>query len=138
MALLPALCSLTACNPYAPPLHRGEALAAAGFTAHRADTAAREQMMALLPPETLTYRPAALGRVMLYADPLACGCVYFGDDAALRAYTRSQPLSPAAEKAMLADNRQHPGWDWSVWSPSADPAAVAHLAPGYQREPGWQ
>ncbi|GAJ29032.1 hypothetical protein [Acidomonas methanolica] len=131
------LASLAACNPYSAPLKAGNDLALAGFIAHPADTTARQEMMNLLPPEMLTYRPSTAGPIMLYADPKACGCVYFGDQRAYRQYLAHRPETRDARNAMVADNNQHPGWDWSVWARSADPAAITHLEPGYVREPGW-
>ncbi|WP_029604499.1 hypothetical protein [Kozakia baliensis] len=125
------LAGLAACSPYAPAQHDEHELALAGFTAHFADTTARWQMMNLLPPHRLTYRMSNLGPVMLYADPLACGCVYFGDRKAYRAYTMLHQQSANTEREMTAENNQHPGWDWSVWQISADPEVVARIQPAY-------
>jgi len=112
---------LSACSPYTPALRSGDDLALAGFTAHPANTTARWQMMNLLPPNTMTYRPSGPDIVMLYADPLACGCVYMGNRAAYLAYKTTHPITPLQERRMTAEINQHPGWDWTVWSPHADP-----------------
>ncbi|EHH68565.1 hypothetical protein GMO_13350 [Gluconobacter morbifer G707] len=121
---------LSACSPYRPVLHRENTLALAGFTAHPADTTARWQMMNLLPPTTLTYRMQNGQPILLYADPIACGCVYMGDSRAYDAYRKSHPISLAEEQRMTAEINQHPGWDWSVWDSSADVNVVNGLRPG--------
>ncbi|GBR38073.1 hypothetical protein AA101099_1018 [Neoasaia chiangmaiensis NBRC 101099] len=115
---------ISACSPYAPAQRTENDLALSGFVAHPADTTARWQMMNLLPPNHLAYRMSSAGPILLYADPLACGCVYFGDRQAYQSYTAQHRQTPLQEKQMTAEINQHPGWDWSVWAPTADPAAV--------------
>lgn len=104
--------------------------ALAGFRAHPADTTARWAMMNLLPPNTLTYRMQNGQPVLLYADPIACGCVYMGDKTAYAAYKASHPIDAAQEQRMTAEINQHPGWDWSVWDSTADVDVVNGLRPG--------
>jgi len=126
---VPAL--LAACHtPYAAPRHTGDALLAAGFVAHPADTTARLAAMNLLPPETMTWRPSAIGRTYLVADPLLCGCVYAGTPAALMAYRQGHTLSPREETTMQADNNRHPDWDWSLWNRPADPGPTRPIHAG--------
>ncbi len=121
-------------SPAAPYLEKGRTLSEAGFIAHQADTTARYAMMNLLPPGQLTYRPSSSGPIYLYADPIGCGCVYMGSEAAfqtLRNMTaaemrnkKQQPPSVVEELAgMTAENRRDTFlWDWSAWYAGADPA----------------
>lgn len=134
-----ALLALTAaCSPYRPVLHEEESLARDGFVAHPADTTARWQMMNLLPPDTLTYRMKDGRPVLLYADPIACGCVYMGDATAYRAWKENIAAGTKKGKApqlpdeqrMTAEINQHPGWDWSVWDWTADPDVVQGIRQG--------
>ncbi|WP_197461722.1 hypothetical protein [Acetobacter malorum] len=126
--------TLTACTqPAEPYLNKGLLLSQAGFIARPADTTARYAMMNTLPPGQLTYRPSSSGPVYLYADPIGCGCVYMGSNAAYqnlheannaRAQSKKkQPISTQAElHSMEAENRRDTAWwDWSAWSADADP-----------------
>ncbi|GBQ72480.1 hypothetical protein AA103196_3075 [Ameyamaea chiangmaiensis NBRC 103196] len=131
---LPATLALVAvlggCAPYGRLDHVGDALAAAGFTAHPADTTARQVMLDLLPAATMTWRPSLAGRTYLYADPVLCGCVYMGTTVAYLAYRQSRPTTAAEESAMVAENNRHPGWDWSVWATNADPGPTRPIHAG--------
>ncbi len=133
--------SLTACiRPAQPYLNKGIALSQAGFIAHPANTTARYTLMNLLPPGSLTYRPSAEGMpIYLYADPVACGCVYMGDQKAyenlkiiLSSSHKQEDKHNSTDKSslpeelqphnMIAENRRDTAaWDWTVWSPAADP-----------------
>ncbi|MDF7673454.1 hypothetical protein PT283_01570 [Acetobacteraceae bacterium ESL0697] len=126
-----AFISLAGCSPAQSYLDKGFILAQAGFKAHYADTTARYTMMNYLPPGKLTYRLDPHGkRIYLYADPVACSCVYIGSEASyqnLMGFVEntkkdkykhySVPLT-----SMIVENRQNTEeWDWSIWNSSADP-----------------
>lgn len=126
--------SLTGCTqPAEPYLNKGILLSQAGFIARQADTTARYAMMNTLPPGQLTYRPSLSGAVYLYADPIGCGCVYMGSEAAYqnlrqtysaRAQSKKKmPPSALSElQNMAAETRRDTAWwDWSAWSTDADP-----------------
>ena len=124
-------------SPATPYLKEGVKLSQAGFVAHPADTTARYAMMNTLPPGELTYRNSAAGPIYLYADPIGCGCVYMGDQAAWNAWNITQKNKTPSEQpteAMIAENRQHPGWEWSAWDKSADPGPSR---PRYNIETAW-
>ncbi|MCX5619968.1 MULTISPECIES: hypothetical protein [Bombella] len=135
-AALFGLASLGGCvRPAAPYLAQGQLLSQAGFVAHPANTTARYGLMNSLPDGSITYRMAPDGqRIYLYADPLACGCVYMGDEQAYGAlqahikqtmsHKKHAHLTPSQEliAAMTAENhRDTTPWDWTIWSPAADP-----------------
>ncbi|NVN09867.1 hypothetical protein [Nguyenibacter vanlangensis] len=136
--------ALAGCSsPAKPYLDAGKRLSEAGFIAHAADTTARYAMMNTLPPGVLTYRPSSMGPVYLYADPIGCGCVYMGSVLAYNVLVTpakrgrtTVPVMPAVPdmQAMAAENRRDTAsWDWSAWSPGADPGPTQprHVAGGY-------
>lgn len=130
-------------SPAKPYLDMGRRLSDAGFVAHKADTTARYAMMNTLPPGDLTYRPSTVGPIYLYADPIGCGCVYMGSATAYSSYMSvvdakkkpPQAVPGVAElPAMAAENRRDTAlWDWSAWSPNADPGPTQprHVIGGY-------
>ncbi|NHO33075.1 hypothetical protein GOB85_11250 [Acetobacter sp. LMG 1636] len=119
MFCLSFLAAIAACSPADRYLNTGNDLAHSGFTAHSADTTARYEMLNLLPAGILTYRPTTTGPVYLYADRIGCGCVYMGSMSAFTDYAHTHPVPSHGD--MTAEINQHPGWDWSIWSASADP-----------------
>ncbi|GAA4486225.1 hypothetical protein [Gluconacetobacter asukensis] len=143
-AVAVASAGLVGClSPAKPYLDTGRRLADAGFVAHKADTTARYAMMNTLPPGELTYRPSSVGPVYLYADPIGCGCVYMGSATAYSYYVslvaagknkRTSPSAVSEIPAMAAENRRDTAlWDWSAWSPNADPGPTQprHVIGGY-------
>lgn len=139
-----------ACSPSTPYLKMGQRLAMAGFVAHYADTTARYAMMNTLPPGQLTYRPSPIGPIFVYADPIACDCVYMGDqkafdklnnDAVRHEEQRSARYDEKPRKLtfyrtdlMEAENRRDTAWwDWSAWSANADPGSTQprHVSGAY-------
>lgn len=121
------LAMLAACAPYGQIRKSEDDLALAGFIAHYANTTARWQLMNLLPANRMAYRMNGTNAVLLYADPLTCGCVYMGNRMAYAAWISAHHGTPLQERQMTAEINQHPGWDWSVWSPDADPPEVRAL-----------
>ncbi|WP_246375277.1 hypothetical protein [Gluconacetobacter takamatsuzukensis] len=132
------------CSPARPYLEMGRRLSEAGFVAHVADTTARYAMMNTLAPGELTYRPSSVGPVYLYADPIGCGCVYMGSPTAYNTLLASAPTTARKTRkpiegvpeipAMAAENRRDTAaWDWSAWSPNADPGPnqPRHVIGGY-------
>lgn len=119
------------CSPASSYLNKGLILAQSGFVAHYADTTARYTMMNYLPPGKLTYRQGPHSeRIYLYADPIACGCVYMGNEAAYQTLVNFVDHTKKSEykryrtslASMIVETRQNTEeWDWSIWSHSADP-----------------
>ena len=123
-ALILLLCSiafgLTACKS----MERNEAirtermLAAAGFQMRMADTPARVQELASLPKRTLTPTSSGGSLHYVYADDLACKCIYVGSEASYQRYQRY------ALKARIANQQQQAAMDmqeaslnWGAWGP---------------------
>lgn len=93
-------------------------LAAAGFQARPADTPKREAMLTRLPANKFVMRDANGKTVYLYADPIACNCVYFGDSAAYSKYRQERlQQNIADEQQITAEMYSDPGWGWGEWGP---------------------
>lgn len=100
--------------------HRGNLLAAAGFTQLPANTHARQAEMARLPPNRIV-RTSHHGKlVYLYADPLVCDCLYIGDQRDWGHYQRELlRLRIANERMEAAQMNQAAAtnWSWGPWGP---------------------
>lgn len=126
-----SLATLLGCSPARSYLDKGFILAQAGFKAHYADTTARYTMMNYLPPGKLTYRLSPQGkRIYLYADPIACNCIYMGNEAAYQNLTgfikdtkkEKYQRYVVPLTSMTVEGRQNTEeWDWSIWSRNANP-----------------
>ena len=87
---------------------REDELAAAGFVARPADTPQRYAMLQHLVPFRIVVRATGRRVVYLYADPLVCGCLYVGSEAAYDRHRRWML------RRQLADEQQMDAG--SVWS----------------------
>ncbi len=121
---LPRLATLAAClavaacaTPQQRTENREDLLAAAGFTVQPANTPARVASLRRLPPNKVVQRTRGGTMRYLYADPLVCGCLYVGDQAAFGRY-RQEVLQRqlANEQAMTAQMNQM-DWDDGPWGP---------------------
>ncbi len=93
-------------------------LAAAGFQAHPADNPKRQAMLAKLPANKFVMRDRNGQTVYLYADPIACHCVYFGNGAAFSKYKQERlDQKIADEQQTTAELYSDPGWGWDSWGP---------------------
>lgn len=86
-------------------------LAAAGFTAQPANTPERLASLHALPPNKVVQQDHDGSVRYVYADPLICGCLYLGDQAAYGRYNteaaKSQLAKDLADAAQLKQNT----WD---------------------------
>src|SRR5262245_64042792 len=108
------------------PMRRNEAkgkenlLSAAGFEARPADTPARRELLATLPPLKMVRRLKQGNVVYAYADPYNCKCLYVGSETNYQSYKRL-----AVERQMAQDELEasttlqadNPGWSlgWESW-----------------------
>jgi hypothetical protein len=111
--------ALSACESQATLVTKNEdALAAAGFVVRPANTPERITMLNRLPPHQFVQR--ANGDVVhyVYADPLVCGCLYVGTQAAYNQYKLHQLQQHLAdEQLMTAQSYSDATWNWNVWGP---------------------
>ena len=74
MALLAAACA----NSEAEVPNNGDLLVAAGFVQRKADTPERIAALKSLPPHQFVVRNSNGSVKYMYADPVACNCIYVG------------------------------------------------------------
>ena len=114
-----AVGALTAClSPQARIERREDNLAAAGFVVRPANTPERQAMLKRLPPNRFVTETRGDSVHYVYADPMACGCLYVGTQHAYARYQRhEQEQHFADEKRMTAENYSDAAWDWGAWGP---------------------
>ena len=91
-------------------------LAAAGFRVLPATTPERRTMLATLPRDHVSQRIEGEHVSYLYPDPLVCGCLYVGGEAAwIRFQGAAQARQIASDQFQAAQMNQSFGWDWGPW-----------------------
>jgi hypothetical protein len=97
---------------------KDNALAAAGFVIRPANTPERQAMLKHLPPKRIVQQAHGDTVSFVYADPLACNCLYIGTQQAYDAYQRYvQQKQLADEQQAAAEMWSDPAWDWGPWGP---------------------
>ncbi len=134
---LPVLCAavlvLSACaTPQEQVASKEDKLIAAGFVARPADTPQRQALLKRLPPHHFVMKDLHGQYVYLYADPLVCGCLYVGKDAAYTQYKKmifQQNL--ADEQQTAAQLYSDPAWSFDGWGGPWGPGFGAGFGPGF-------
>lgn len=106
-------------------------LSAAGFTVRLANTAERQAMLNRLPPNQFVVRTNGGITHYIYADPVACTCLYIGSPQAYDQYRSNQQLDYVGQQKMAALLYDDAAWDWGAWGPWGS------LGPIYGPGPGW-
>lgn len=119
LTALAAIAALGGCETQQQIVSQKEdLLAAAGFEAHPATTPERQQMLQKLPPNRFVMQDHNGHTVYIYADPIACNCVYFGDAAAYSKYKQERFQQQLAdEQQTTAQLYTQPGFGWGAWGP---------------------
>lgn len=90
-------------------------LSAAGFVPQPANTPERIAAMKKLPPNKFVQQVQNSQIVYLYADPVVCQCVYFGNQAAYAQYRQMVFQKNLADErqmtAMMAQNFEFGPWN---------------------------
>jgi hypothetical protein len=94
---------------------REDLLAAAGFQDRPADSPHRVAAMRRLPPNKFVMKVVNGGPVYLYADPLVCGCVYFGTQQNWDAYRQEVFAKQIADEAQMTAIINQENWDMGPW-----------------------
>ncbi len=93
-------------------------LSAAGFLVRPANTPARQDMLARLPPHQFVQRINGDAVHYVYADPLVCGCLYVGSQQAYNLYRQNEQQQHLADEQQLnAQMYSDPAWNWGAWGP---------------------
>ena len=90
-------------------------LAAAGFQVRIADSPHRLAAMRRLPPNKFVTKVVNGQPVYLYADPLVCRCVYFGNQQNWAAYRQEVLAKQLADEAQMTALMYQSAWDWGPW-----------------------
>jgi hypothetical protein len=107
-------------------------LSAAGFLVRIANTAERQTMLHRLPPNRFVQRVNGDVVTYVYADPVACGCLYVGSQQAYNQYMSNQMQQNLADQQqMSAEIYSDETWNWAAWGPWGP------LGPLYGPGPGW-
>ena len=105
-------------------------LSAAGFVVHLANTAERQTMLHRLPPNQFVRRVNGDQTLYVYADPVACSCLYVGNQQAFDRYVSNQQLDLYGQAKINALSYDDAAWNWDAWGPWGP------LGPIYG-PPGW-
>ena len=90
-------------------------LAAAGFQVRIADSPHRLAAMRSLPPNKFVTKVVNGQPVYVYADPLVCRCVYFGNQQNWAAYRQEMLAKQLADEAQMTALMYQSAWDWGPW-----------------------
>lgn len=92
-------------------------LSAAGFTVRIANTAERQAMLNRLPANRFVQRGSGNDIRYIYADPVACGCIYIGTQQNFHQYYSNQQVDYeyALNTALL--DYTDAEWNWGAWGP---------------------
>ena len=134
LCVLVLLSALGACvSPQQIVTEKEDNLAAAGFVARPANTPERRDMLVRLPPHQFVQRTHDNTISYVYADPLVCGCLYVGSQAAYDRYKLYiQQKKLADERQLTAQMYSDSAWDWGAWGPWGPGYGFAY-GPGF----GW-
>jgi len=121
---VPALPALAAClliaactTPQQRAENRENLLAAAGFTAQPANTPERVASLRSLPANKVVQRTHGGTVRYAYADPLVCGCLYVGDQAAYGRYQQEMFQRRLANQQEMTAQMDQRAWDIGPWGP---------------------
>jgi hypothetical protein len=131
VALGLALAAVPACQLQQQSIIQHEDnLSAAGFVVHLADTAERQAMLHRLPPNQFVRRVNGDQTLYVYADPVACTCLYVGNQQAFDQYVSNRQLDLYGQAKIDALSYDDAAWNWDAWGPWGP------LGPIYG-PPGW-
>lgn len=91
-------------------------LAAAGFTVLPANNPTREAELHQLPPNKFIQRPRGDRMEYVYADPVACNCLYIGTQANYGAYKQQMFQQHLADEQQMTAMLYQNSWDWNRWN----------------------
>lgn len=108
-----ALCLIT--SACATPQQRAAAqeslLSYSGFTAQPVNTPERSAALTSLPPNKMLQEVHDGSVRYVYADPLVCGCLYLGDQAAYGRYKQEVTKRQLAKEQAEAEQLRQNTWD---------------------------
>jgi len=106
-------------------------LAAAGFVVHLANTAERQAMLHRLPANQFVRRDGGGVTLYVYADPVACSCLYVGNQQAFDQYISNQQLDLYGQEKIAAQAYFDAAWNWGAWGPWGPLGPIYGPGPGF-------
>ncbi len=91
-------------------------LSAAGFTPQPANTSQRLAAMKKLPPNKFVQQTRNSQMVYVYADPVVCQCVYFGNQAAYAQYRQMVFQQKLADEKQITAAMAQDSVDFGPWN----------------------
>jgi hypothetical protein len=110
-----ALAVVACATPQQQVSQKEDLLAAAGFQVRPADSPHRVAAMKKLPANKFVTKVVNGNPVYLYADPLVCGCVYFGTQQNWDAYRQEVLAKQLAAEAQMTAIMNQEVWDMGPW-----------------------
>ena len=90
-------------------------LSAAGFTPQPANSPQRLAAMKKLPPNKFVQQTSNSQMVYVYADPIVCQCVYFGNQAAYAQYRQMVFQQRLADERQMTAVMAQDSFDFGPW-----------------------
>lgn len=116
LAALAACLAVTACaSPQQRAENRENLLSAAGFTVLPANTPERVASLRTLPANKVVQQTRDGSVTYVYADPLVCGCLYVGDQAAYGRYRQEVFQRRLANEQEQTAQLSQSNWDYGPW-----------------------
>jgi len=103
-------------SPSPQVAQKGDLLTDAGFMVRIADSPHRVEQMKRLPPNKFVTRVRNGQLVYLYADPMACRCVYFGTQQNWDAYRQAVAAQQIAKENEMSATEMREDWDFGLWA----------------------
>ncbi len=108
---------LTGCQSTSQVVQQKEdLLSAAGFTPQPANTPQRIAAMKKLPPNKFVQQTNNAQIVYVYADPIVCQCVYFGNQAAYAQYRQMVFQQKLADERQMTAAMAQDSVDFGPWN----------------------
>lgn len=116
LAALAACLAVTACaSPQQRAENRENLLSAAGFTVLPANTPERVTSLRTLPANKVLQQIRNGSVSYVYADPLVCGCLYVGNQAAYGRYRQEVLQRRLANEQEETAQLNQSNWDYGPW-----------------------
>jgi len=95
--------------------NKEDLLSAAGFIPQPANTAERLAAMRKLPPNKFVQQVRNSQIIYVYADPIVCQCVYFGNQAAYAQYRQMVFAQRLANERQMTALMNQNAFDFGPW-----------------------
>ncbi len=118
IASFAACLAVAACaTPQQRAEDRENLLSAAGFTVQPANTPQHVASLRSLPANKVVQRTRGSTVRYIYADPLVCGCLYVGDQAAYGRYRQEVFQRRLVNEQEMTAQMNQMNWDEGPWGP---------------------